>query len=412
MCALQKVKGEAVLKRPLAAIEYSSVLICSALQVKCVHDGGPPCRRCSDSKLECKFRVRADDENWRERTDETLNRLNKVVDALFHQQATSGPPPAPGPSIMMPVSHPPPAMHPYPPPVAQQPMAMPPPVMPSPGPHRHRHGSVSYRNQGAGGVPGPAGPSGMPYPAGLPPPPGNKTSPQGDHPPFLHKPSPHSDHGNLLDYASPGGRLPLPLNNHGNSNAAGGGPESGSSDALSHHDHRRRSSSLRSVDAFGPHGVGVFASPHSPRNAGFYSTSLPTPSGIGTGSRYGHAVSPLPPPVPMNLPPPTMSSDQHQTAGAPSLQAVPYNSTPFYLTNPLPMRWTSGITAKESYGAPVAYIGTEDPRLTCISRNLIPLEKVRQLFIFFAERMQPHSFGFASFPPSEHVSVESRRDEL
>lgn len=32
---------------------------CRRSKVKCVHDGGPPCRRCKDSKQECKFRLRA-----------------------------------------------------------------------------------------------------------------------------------------------------------------------------------------------------------------------------------------------------------------------------------------------------------------------------------------------------------------
>lgn len=39
---------------------------------------------------------------------------------------------------------------------------------------------------------------------------------------------------------------------------------------------------------------------------------------------------------------------------------------------------------------------------------MLPLEKGRQLFMFFAERMQPHSFGFPTFPPTENVSVQTR----
>ena len=69
-------------------------------QVKCINDGGPPCRRCQDARLECKFRLRADDENWRERTDDRLSQIASKLDAFIsaaqpaHPQAstsTSGP---------------------------------------------------------------------------------------------------------------------------------------------------------------------------------------------------------------------------------------------------------------------------------------------------------------------------------
>ncbi|KAE8251180.1 hypothetical protein A4X13_0g4113 [Tilletia indica] len=56
---------------------------CRRSKVKCIHDGGPPCRRCSESGQECKFRLRADDERWRERTDETLSKLSQAVDRLI-----------------------------------------------------------------------------------------------------------------------------------------------------------------------------------------------------------------------------------------------------------------------------------------------------------------------------------------
>lgn len=88
---------------------------CRRSKVRCVHDGQPPCKRCADQKLECKFRLRAvsckqalsllpdvrrlsqrltdsipnmpfqDDELWRERTDEQLSRLSSDVENLYRQ---------------------------------------------------------------------------------------------------------------------------------------------------------------------------------------------------------------------------------------------------------------------------------------------------------------------------------------
>uniref|UniRef100_V5F1F5 Zn(2)-C6 fungal-type domain-containing protein n=1 Tax=Kalmanozyma brasiliensis (strain GHG001) TaxID=1365824 RepID=V5F1F5_KALBG len=52
-------------------------VLCRRSKVKCIHDGAPPCKRCRDTNQEaqCKFRLRADDETWRERTDDVLSRL-------------------------------------------------------------------------------------------------------------------------------------------------------------------------------------------------------------------------------------------------------------------------------------------------------------------------------------------------
>ncbi|KAK0532853.1 hypothetical protein OC835_003202 [Tilletia horrida] len=61
---------------------------CRRSKVKCIHDGGPPCRRCLDTGQECKFRLRADDERWRERTDETLSKLSQAVETLITRGVT------------------------------------------------------------------------------------------------------------------------------------------------------------------------------------------------------------------------------------------------------------------------------------------------------------------------------------
>ncbi|CAO1614530.1 unnamed protein product [Parajaminaea phylloscopi] len=347
--------------------QQKACIHCRKSKVKCVHEGGPPCRRCRDANLECKFRLRADDENWRERTDETLSKLSNAVDVLLHRGSV-----APG---MAPPTGP---LGPYPYPSQPPPMnhTMPPPSLPSPG-----------------GRPRGPGPS-MLLPHGTAPP----LAPS-HHPgyPLMSRGSPHSDHSGSVDGASPaasnhmgrsnsflGGRPPL---HHTHSN----GGDSPSTPSASHpSNHHRRTSSLRSVDVHS-----ADAAHHHPPSLPPFSPGRATSAVAG---RYGGS----PPSALPTLP--AAPLEETQTSPASSLHAVVTHSTPFYLTNPLPMRWTSGVSSKESYGAPVSYIGRDDPRLTCVSRGMLPLEKVRQLFMFFAERMQPHSFGFPTFPATENMT--------
>lgn len=345
-------------------------------QVKCVHEGRPPCRRCREIHLECKFRLRADDENWREKTDETLSKLSNAVNILLKRRPSNPPPPPPhgGPPVYYPYPpqhHSPSGSHPHSPY-----HSMAPPSLPSAsGRSRPTAGPTAHSHSPAASIPPPPSP---PVGAAVI----SRASPHSDHSRTIEHSSPETSAGRTRGTSSQGSR-PLPLSNtngEASSNCCVPGP-------FSFH---RRISSMRSMDLAASE-VQSNAPPASPGR-------------IAQTASYRYSAPPAVSPHSAVQTLPLVPLDMTQTPPALSLQAVSYNSTPFYLTNPLPMRWTSGISSKESYGAPVAYIGRDDPRLTCVSRSMVPLEKVRQLFMFFAERMQPHSFGFPTFPPTENVS--------
>ncbi|CAO1639049.1 unnamed protein product [Sympodiomycopsis kandeliae] len=389
--------------------QQKACIHCRKSKVKCVNEGGPPCRRCLDGNLECKFRLRADDENWREKTDETLSKLSDAVDALLHRDVR---PTAP-------------SMH------HQGTHAMSPPQASSSGHHpyihhqHHHHHPYAHPNYHS---------QSMPPPPHLPSPraPGNVppasvghhhhhhqhaySPPNGPqtHPTVIRS-SPHSDHSSQMDYlskTSPHNPPPLPRTLSGpaammiagsQTNGIDHRPHDPSSGFNNHHHHaHRRSSTTRSQDgllvpsmSMGPHSPIAIAGPYTPGVASGSGGSRNSSSSNSGGMNY------TPQPLPTTQ---SLAVGYNYTAPADFLRHVTTDSTPFFLTNPLPMRWTSGVPASQSYGAPVAYIGRDDPRLTCISRSLIPLEKVRGLFIFFSERMQPHSFGFPSFPPTEYMT--------
>jgi hypothetical protein len=109
------------------------------------------------------------------------------------------------------------------------------------------------------------------------------------------------------------------------------------------------------------------------------------------------ATSLMPPP----LPPAHLDSDQ--VMPSPILSHVSVNSAPIYIhgyaTGP---RWTMGNTS--SYANATMTIGRDDPRMNSISIGLITMDRARSLFVFFAEKLQPHSFGFPSYPASEQMT--------
>lgn len=207
----------------------------------------------------------------------------------------------------------------------------------------------------------------------------------------MYKSSPRSDHSGAMDSsASPRG-INFPRTSFSN-----GESSNRESDLASQHQHRR-TSSLRMHEL-------------NSSNLAASGSSPPTSAGPSSSHRYStsSSMSMAYPSLPQIAIAPPRLPDHSQGLPSSLLQAITTDSTPFYLTNPLPMRWTSGITSRESYGSPAGYIGRDDPRLTCISRNIIPLEKLRAMFRLFAERLQPHSFGFPTFPANEHVSREQR----
>jgi hypothetical protein len=57
-----------------------------------------------------------------------------------------------------------------------------------------------------------------------------------------------------------------------------------------------------------------------------------------------------------------------------------------------------------SYAKATMTIGRDDPRMTSISLGTVSMEKARTLMLFFAEKMQPHSFGFPTYPAAEQMT--------
>jgi Fungal Zn(2)-Cys(6) binuclear cluster domain len=291
---------------------------CRRSKVKCVHDGGPPCKRCTDTKQDCKFRLRADDESWREKTEERLQNLESFY--------SRGVPPASQQSA--------PAMR---------------PIMPTrnasaPGIYTHHHPFS----------PGPHPPHsstlGPPLPSphllnrftmnGLPP----LNSPNSDPSHDFH--SPNHDLNGSHDTASPGyHRRLLPRKR-----------ESSSFDAEQHH---------------------------------------PSPQTPSQSSRGRHNSAQLMPPP---LPPMAINADQ--TLPSPVLShLMSFNSSLHIHDLSGTPRWMSGMTL--SYAKATQTIGMSDPRFSVIRMGSISMEKARALFISFAEKLQPHSFGFPTYPASE-----------
>ncbi|PWN38275.1 uncharacterized protein FA14DRAFT_24955 [Meira miltonrushii] len=301
---------------------------CRRSKVKCVHEGGPPCRRCTDTKQECKFRLRADDETWRERTDERLDKLTMAVETHILRSASSAPQqPAPSNRPILPVRnasapgfythhHPFSPGH-HPPPLSTFGTAMPSPHLPN------RFATMN----------------------GLPP----LNSPHSD-PPVHILNSPNHDLNGSHDAPSPGyNRRLLP---------------------------RKRESSSFDVEAH-----------HHP--------SPQTPS--QSGRVRSNSTQRMPPP----LPPMTMNADQW--VPPPMLSQLAYRRSPVYIPDLFATpRWTSA--QPKNYSKATSTIGASDPRFSVIRMGLITMDKAKSLFISFADKLQPHSFGFPTYPASEAMT--------
>ncbi|UZJ57239.1 hypothetical protein CBS101457_006559 [Exobasidium rhododendri] len=106
------------------------------------------------------------------------------------------------------------------------------------------------------------------------------------------------------------------------------------------------------------------------------------------------------------LPPPPLSMalvDQDQILPSPILSHVPVNTASIYIngyaTGP---RWMMGNTT--NYANATLTIGRDDPRMNAISIGLVWMDRARALFKYFAEKLQPHSFGFPTYPASEQLT--------
>lgn len=299
---------------------------CRRSKVKCVHEGGPPCRRCSDTKQECKFRLRADDETWRERTDERLDKLTMAVETHILRGAQ------PAPSQQQPHPHR--------------------PILPArnasaPGIYSHNH-PFSPGNLGPT-LPSPHYSNRFATTNGLPP----LHSPRSDSVHDYH--SPNHDLNGSHDTASPGYNRRFGLT-------------------------RKRETSSFDAD-------GMTAHHHHP--------SPQTPS---QSSRVRNNSAQLMPPP---LPPMPLNADQ--TLPSPVLSHLMSFTSPVHVhdlsTTP---RWMSG--SPTCYSHAKLTIGASDPRFSVIKMGLIQNEKAKSLFVSFAEKLQPHSFGFPTYPADEGMT--------
>jgi len=124
--------------------------------------------------------------------------------------------------------------------------------------------------------------------------------------------------------------------------------------------------------------------------------SVSTPSQQHSRPRI-NSTSLMPPPLP------TAHLDQDQIMPSPILSHVSVNNAPIYIhgyaTGP---RWMMGNTT--SYAKATLTIGRDDPRMNAINIGLVLMDRARSLFMFFAEKLQPHSFGFPTYPASEQMT--------
>ncbi|KAK0566783.1 hypothetical protein OC861_003062 [Tilletia horrida] len=460
---------------------------CRRSKVKCQHDGGPPCRRCLDSGQECKFRLRADDERWRERTDETLTRLTQAVETLITRTpaqlngnglSSSGMPGNMGP--------PPSLSHPQTYPLRQSATFPSTPsgseFMPGPRPEPHqpnfpgsRSSSFPERGHGFPAASPSASPANMnmsqPLPSSMPPPSSDRSGQFGRGPGQyafgpLHgtvptgmpgrdgedtrmtdvigtrafHPTPHGRSVSSASTTSSLAMLPPPFPSAINTNTYTRTPP-GTGTGTPHPGHRLVSaaSTLPLPPALIPglHTLSTVA-------AGMSNATGPSSSAASNGSVPASSSAPYmpsssmqttsqphvsaPPPVPIDLDQ-TLPSSLLLQVGAEAASLMTASSSG--LTGPgssqfgmsydgsgsvgLPspvsaiglgaegrIRWQVG--PQSPYATPALHLGRDDPRLNAMSLGLITMEKARALFVFFADWLQPHSFGFPTYGASESMT--------
>lgn len=363
-------------------------VLCRRSKVKCIHDGAPPCKRCKDTNQEaqCKFRLRADDESWRERTDDVLSRLGESVEWLVQQQqrqqqqqqsqqqsqqqlqhvshddhrrsdaigSTSSPMSAPSPRKAQ----------------AHAPMYRPPPTSMRP--------ANILQSRASADTPDPSDPLLHHNPAG-----------------FHNRPSSTTYLGfdGAAGLLSPGDSHPRSVSSPSSSNF---GPTN-----------RAYRSPPASAQSFRPLRNPYPPSPPLPAanhgSLSFYpgSTSIHSSS----AGRFG--------PDPSSSTPRSKRSNVRQAHHAPTLE--PGQTRPSSLiyaahsyehaAEPRQHPASAHQPAFDSpYATPTNRIGRNDPRLTVISMGLVSMGHARHLFKFFARYLQPHCFGFPAYPANEHMT--------
>ncbi|SNX82265.1 probable conserved hypothetical Ustilaginaceae-specific protein [Melanopsichium pennsylvanicum] len=380
---------------PIEVKPQKACVLCRRSKVKCIHDGAPPCKRCEDTNQEaqCKFRLRADDETWRERTDEVLSELAESVEWLVRQQQQR----------------------------QQQPQ-----------PQQTQYQNIDYRRSetaASSNSPGSIPSLRKSHPnAGLyrPPLPLTRASgpnawaaqshtSQPDHiPPHQNHMIPHNA---PLPHGRPSSNTYLGFDGASGLLSAGDshiGPiSSPSSSGHSNHKRHRSSSSaslsLRSLHSPHPTPPSLPAPTiHQPHMTDL--TTLPsvvqTPY-LASSHRSANAASPS---VPIPRPP----SRRHHPQNVPVLEpgqsqpsSIIYAAQQPYINAGQSSRSQPINTRTETtspYARPSHYIGRNDPRLIVISMGLVSMDQARHLFKFFARYLQPHCFGFPSYPANEHMT--------
>lgn len=333
----------------LTAVHHLQCVNCRRSKVKCVNDGsGGPCRRCIDVKLDCKWRVRIDDEAWRESVERRFAQLSSQVNAIASTPPASGrrsdcaPSPAASGEVYQ---------HPEWRNLHNKPGAMLPPPTTSAGRQLASAPSPSYPSFSGS----------------------------------THRTSPRSDVGSSASTAfnapSPRDRLPPPAmlisgadvtmtNGDYSGWTPGGRPRSISSVKMD--------SSLASPSVAGRDQKVTSPLPDIAR--GFTSSQS---HGSSSLSSTGQG--------------PSMA---HRGSAPQVLQDTVRQTNTMKLHGP-PVQWDAG-----SYASAVSSVGQDDPRLNLIGTGALPCARVTKLFVYFGKYMQSHSFGFPTFAPNEQVRME------
>ncbi|PWN19308.1 hypothetical protein BCV69DRAFT_284454 [Microstroma glucosiphilum] len=325
-------------------IQSKACVNCRRSKVKCVNDGsGGPCRRCVDIKLECKWRVRIDDEAWRESVESRFSQLCSKVDAITAMPPAGGRKSdcAPSPSASGEVYQ-----HPEWRNLHNRPGAMLPPPTVSAGRQLAPAHSPSYSSLAGS----------------------------------MHKTSPRPDIGSSastpFNAVSPQERLPPPA-----------ALISGADVTMSNGDYsswtpsgRARSISSVKMDGSSPSRFlagrdSKVTSPLPGISQGFVSSQNRDCASMASVGPIADQES-----SPQNLPDVVRHAITTKSHG-------------------LPVQWEAG-----SYASAVSHVGRDDPRLNLIGTGHVPCQRVTLLFQYFGKYMQSHSFGFPTFAPNEKMT--------
>ncbi|SPO22817.1 probable conserved hypothetical Ustilaginaceae-specific protein [Ustilago trichophora] len=363
-------------------------VLCRRSKVKCIHDGAPPCKRCKDTNQEaqCKFRLRADDETWRERTDEVLSKLGESVEWLVQQQQQQ-----------------------------QQ--------------HRdHRYSDTAASSSSPTSAPSPRKSHAIPglYRPPLPPARPSAANAWQAHPnPQIAQHDPIPPHSDLLLHHSASAAHGRPssttylgfdgaagLLSPGDSHVRSVSSPSSSATNSSHRHYRSPSSASQSFRPLhNPHLPPPPLPPPTAHHPPFdSSTAMPTAVSAPHLASSPRATGVVSPSAANFRRPPTAQHPQHIPAlepGQSGPSSIIYAVQQPYSNTGESSRTQTLITRAPTaspYGRPSHCIGRNDPRLTVISMGLVSMDQARHLFKFFARYLQPHCFGFPAYPANEHMT--------